>query len=586
MKTKRIISAVLVLTMVLSMPLYAFADITQTVSAGFGEGQEQHITVNDNVTVANEVNAVYVEAHAPSEAEDKSASAEVKGDVTATNEDSFSAVYVEARNGDATARITGKLEASGGNNVNAVETWGHSYNGTGYAYADIGGDVTVSASGHATAIDNDCGDVSVENDVIATGNDVTGVESYEEGNINIGGNIKATGTREVYGVYIYTGEDKQQTVTVGKDITATYTSDNIYWETDAARFEPGSGKTIADFKGNVIASNTAGTATGLCFSASSDEAPSLSSAYFDVKVGNNIISDSYGILKNNGCGSADIIVENEVKAKKAAVLLVDDANLYEQVTDGSAYSANQLNLTAWKLNLNENGNVAELIVDYNEAVAAKDFEKKINYIIKAEQPTEYGTISFVDANGSALKKVNNYFVAHEGDKVVVKPNLKEGYQLKAAYNGTDEKLPLQTDANGNYYIIVPKGGGVSISVEIEKAPEAETEKEPETVSAEKKANPLKIKGKKITLNAAKAAEKAQFISVKKAIKFIKKGKGKISYQKVKGNKKITVNKKTGKITVKKGLKKGTYKITVKVTAKGNSDYKKATKKTVIKIVIA
>ena len=42
----------------------------------------------------------------------------------------------------------------------------------------------------------------------------------------------------------------------------------------------------------------------------------------------------------------------------------------------------------------------------------------------------------------------------------------------------------------------------------------------------------------------------------------------MTYKKVKGSRKITINAKTGKVTVRKGLKKGTYKVKVKVTAAG------------------
>lgn len=583
MKTKRIVSTFLALTMVLSMPLYAFADITQTVCAGFGEGQEQHITVNDNVTVANEVNAVIVEAHAPEAFEDKNASANIQGNVTATNESSFSAVYVEGRNGDATATITGNLNATGSGDVRAVETWGHSYNGTGCAFVNIGGNLTATASNAtASGIDNEYGDVSVTKDVTVTGNKAIGIESYCEANINIGGNLKATGTDYACGAYIYTAENNQHTITVGKDIDATCTSDDVNSEAEAVSFNTCYGNTSADFKGNVIAKNEVGKATGLRFY-SSNGGFELSPAYYNVKVGNSIISDDYGIEKSNDTGKADLLVENEVKAEKTAVLLRDLSSLYDQADDGSSYSANQLNLTAWKMSVNKNGNVAEIIVDSEEAVAAKDFEKKINYIIKVQQPEGYGTLSFVDENGIALKKVNDYFVAHEGDKVVVKPNLISGYRVTAAYNGADEKVPLLKDESGNFYIIVPKGGGINISVDVEKAPADVTPVTP--TKKTKKANPLKIKGKKVTLKASKLADKKQIVSVKKAIKFVQKGKGTITYKKIKGNKKITLNKKTGKFTVKKGLKKGTYKVKVQVTAAGNSDYKKAVKKTTVKIVV-
>ena len=70
------------------------------------------------------------------------------------------------------------------------------------------------------------------------------------------------------------------------------------------------------------------------------------------------------------------------------------------------------------------------------------------------------------------------------------------------------------------------------------------------------------------------------MKVTKVVKFTKKGQGTLTYKKVKGNKKITINKKTGKVTVKKGLKKGTYKVKVKIKAKGNANYKASAFKTV------
>ena len=92
-----------------------------------------------------------------------------------------------------------------------------------------------------------------------------------------------------------------------------------------------------------------------------------------------------------------------------------------------------------------------------------------------------------------------------------------------------------------------------------------------------KANPLKIKPKTAAVKFAALKKKNQILPVSKVIRFAKKGQGSISYKKASGNSKITINKKNGKVTVKKGLKKGTYKVKVKVTAKGNATYFKATK---------
>ena len=71
------------------------------------------------------------------------------------------------------------------------------------------------------------------------------------------------------------------------------------------------------------------------------------------------------------------------------------------------------------------------------------------------------------------------------------------------------------------------------------------------------------------------------------LKFTKKAQGGVAYARVaKGSAKcLTVNKKTGKVTVKKGTKKGTYKVKIKVTAKGNKNYKAGSKTVTCTVVV-
>ena len=94
-----------------------------------------------------------------------------------------------------------------------------------------------------------------------------------------------------------------------------------------------------------------------------------------------------------------------------------------------------------------------------------------------------------------------------------------------------------------------------------------------TFKINKAANPLAVKAKTVKVKFSAIKKKAQNLAVSKVITFSKKGQGTLSYAKVSGNKKITINKKTGKVTVAKGLKKGTYSVKVKVKAGGNANYK-------------
>ena len=100
------------------------------------------------------------------------------------------------------------------------------------------------------------------------------------------------------------------------------------------------------------------------------------------------------------------------------------------------------------------------------------------------------------------------------------------------------------------------------------------------VTVNKAANPLKVKGKTLKVKFSKLKKKAVKVKVTKVVKFTKKGVGTLTYKKVKGNKKITINKKTGKVTIKKGLKKGNYKVKMKIKAKGNANYKPSAFKTI------
>nr|MCR5544072.1 CotH kinase family protein [Eubacterium sp.] len=120
----------------------------------------------------------------------------------------------------------------------------------------------------------------------------------------------------------------------------------------------------------------------------------------------------------------------------------------------------------------------------------------------------------------------------------------------------------------------------------------------------KKANTLKVKGKTLTISYKKLKKKSRTFARKKLIT-VSKAKGKVTYKKVgvskvtnnkygikyftdpnkQYGKKFSVNPKTGKITVKKGLRKGTYKLRIKVTAAGNSSYKSKTKTVTIKIKV-
>ena len=105
-------------------------------------------------------------------------------------------------------------------------------------------------------------------------------------------------------------------------------------------------------------------------------------------------------------------------------------------------------------------------------------------------------------------------------------------------------------------------------------------KEEEEPVVVKKKQPMTVKPVLKKVSFKKLKKKAQVV---KGALIVKNNRGKVSYKKISGSKKLTINKKTGRITVKKKTKKGTYKIRVKVTAAGNSLYKAGSRTVTVKI---
>lgn len=97
----------------------------------------------------------------------------------------------------------------------------------------------------------------------------------------------------------------------------------------------------------------------------------------------------------------------------------------------------------------------------------------------------------------------------------------------------------------------------------------------------KEPNTLKASSKKASVKYNKKKNKT--IKRTSVIKITDAGQGAITYKKVSGNSKITINANSGNITVKKKLKKKTYTIKVKVIAAGDETTARLEKILTIKI---
>ncbi len=153
-------------------------------------------------------------------------------------------------------------------------------------------------------------------------------------------------------------------------------------------------------------------------------------------------------------------------------------------------------------------------------------------------------------------------------QLLVASRIRRGYSMDYQYDlASDEQTFMMTYINE------------------EVKPEPVPEEQEEPVVNPKEANPLSVKGQTAVVSFKKLKKKNQVLKASKVIRTLKKGAGTVSYTRASGNKKIVINKKTGKVTVKKGLKKATYKVRVKVRAAGNSRYKAAEKSVTFRIKV-
>lgn len=106
------------------------------------------------------------------------------------------------------------------------------------------------------------------------------------------------------------------------------------------------------------------------------------------------------------------------------------------------------------------------------------------------------------------------------------------------------------------------------------------------VKVVKAANPMKVSG--LAVKVAYSKTKARMVKAAKACKFSKKAAGTVTYARVaKGSSKwLSVNRKTGAITVKAGAPKGkTQSVRVRVSAAGNDIYKAFSKVITVKVLV-
>ena len=182
-------------------------------------------------------------------------------------------------------------------------------------------------------------------------------------------------------------------------------------------------------------------------------------------------SENTGSSEENGIvlddeGNFDILITGTLETGGTPVLISDSV------------TPENVSITVWKIDgavKDEKGEehvVAEGTPGEEQkkiTEASSKVEESIHYIIRVE-PSQEDIIGL-----SGTEKVHGYDTATEGSTVTLKVKVPDGYTLTGAYNGEGEKIALEKDPDGNYYVEVPRGGGVYLSVELEKDEDHDTD---------------------------------------------------------------------------------------------------------------
>ena len=251
-------------------------------------------------------------------------------------------------------------------------------------------------------------------------------------------------------------------------------------------------------------------------------------------------------LQNASEKAADLAVEAMEAADVRDDAIVKLAQL-DALVDADLYKAD-----SYKTYSDARDAFKALAMDDN--ATAKALRNARSAVIKAYTNLEK-KIDISSAKITGLKAVNYTGKAQTQDPVVT----LDGATLT---KGTEYKVSYKNNTNAGTATVVVTGTG---------------DNHMGTATATFKIN--KIAQKMTATAKAKTVKVAKVGKAKQTVApiTVKNAQGAVTYKKAGGAKQLTVNAKTGKITVKKGTKKGTYKCTVKVTAKGNTNYNALTK---------
>ncbi len=177
-------------------------------------------------------------------------------------------------------------------------------------------------------------------------------------------------------------------------------------------------------------------------------------------------SKGKGLSYSGTSDTSDVLVTGTIAGKYGVCTRTYDANSYNPAMGDNK-------LTVWQIAAPDGYAIVKQTAsaeDEKSYAVDDDFAGKINYIIKHDE-----NIVPKKADGKELDKSHDYYVAKEGDKVIVDTAF-DGVFIEKAYNNGIEIT--DTDADGNYYVIVPRGGAVDLTIDADLCPANPGKREP------------------------------------------------------------------------------------------------------------
>lgn len=317
-----------------------------------------------------------------------------------------------------------------------------------------GGNETVVAGEENTVV-NVNGDVTPEGDF--------GVQATDGAEINVNGNIESVNSPE--GEAVVTDNDGKVTVT--GDVTGNAFSimcGHDFSEAPGGTVEVGGNAngTIAVYDGTV---EVKGDVTG-----TENQSAIVTHGNSGVTVGGNVTSSSAGIETE---GNSTIVIEKTLTASTSdPVILLDHSTYNEGTGFTNNPNAKESTIIVYEIKGNLNNLVKSgyssggfydegnnqyvektFIEDANDTLKNKQINN-IFYIIKQSDGSS-ANINSITGSGYAMR--SGYYSAPQDTALTI--SVKEGYGVKA---GTIE---VTKNADGTFTLVVPKGGGVTITAE-------------------------------------------------------------------------------------------------------------------------